>query len=270
MLVVAFLCSLLLYLYNMVEALHIFPESIAAIIIGIGIGIFFKVAYGKHGMVDFLEFEPHTFFLILLPPIMFQAGFNLDMGTFLRNIKTINMYAIFATLIASFVFGIIFYYGSMLTPFRFAFLNSLHFGCFISAIDPVATISIFNSLHVNEKIYMIVFGESTLNDAVAIALSDSVSHINEQVMQGKLPDFRIAALYALGNFLIFFLGSLLLGILISVVVSWLFKRFDFHTYTWIEVGIFGMFTYLPYIVAEYLELSGILAIFVAGLCLRDW
>lgn len=211
MLVVAFLCSLLLYLYNMVHQLHIFPESIAAIIIGIGIGIFFKVAHGRTGMVNFLEFEPHTFFLLLLPPIMFQAGFSLDMSTFLRNVRTINMYAIFATIIASFVFGVLFYYGSMLTQFKFAFLNSLHFGCFISAIDPVATISIFNSLHVNEKIYMIVFGESTLNDAVAIALSDSVANINEQILQGKLPDYKIAALYATGNFCVFFFGSIILG-----------------------------------------------------------
>lgn len=254
----------------MIPQLHIFPESIAAIMIGISIGVFFKLVYGKHDMVDFLEFEPHTFFLILLPPIMFQAGFSLDMSTFLRNIKTINMYAIFGTVIASFVFGTIFYYGSMLTPYKFAFLNSLHFGCFISAIDPVATISIFNSLHVNEKIYMIVFGESTLNDAVAIALADSVSNINDQVTAGKLPDYKIAALYAMGNFIVFFVGSLLLGIIISMGVSWMFKKIEFHRYTWIEVGIFTMCCYLPYIVAEYLELSGILAIFVSGLCLRDW
>jgi len=224
----------------MIEELHIFPESIAAIVIGIGIGIFFKVAHGKEGMVNFLEFEPHTFFLILLPPIMFQAGFCLNVSVFLKNIYTINMYAIFATAIASFVFGVIFYYGSMLTSFKFAFLNSLHFGCFISAIDPVATISIFSSLHVNEKIYMIVFGESTLNDAVAIALSQSVASIDQQILSGNLPDLKMAALYATGNFIIFFFGSLLLGAVCSIVTSYLFRNFAFKDYPWIEVGLFGM------------------------------
>jgi sodium/hydrogen exchanger 8 len=128
MLVVAFLCSMLLYLYDSIHELHMFPESIAAIIIGIGIGMFFKVVHGQNGMVNFLEFEPHTFFLILLPPIMFQAGFSMHMPSFLRNFRTINMYAIFATFIASFVFGVLFYYGSKLTEFEFAFLDSLHFG----------------------------------------------------------------------------------------------------------------------------------------------
>lgn len=247
-----------------------FPESIAAIIIGIGIGMFFKISNGQNGMVNFLEFEPHTFFLVLLPPIMFQAGFSMHMPTFLQNIKTINMYAIFATIIASFTFGVLFYYGSMLTKFEFEFLDSLHFGCFISAIDPVATISIFNSLGVNDKIHMIVFGESTLNDAVAIALSDSVAALNEQSNQGKLPDYKIAALYATGNFFVFFFGSMLLGLVISAFASILFKKFDFIKYTWIECSLFGVLSYLPYILAEYFELSGILAIFTTGLIMRDW
>ena len=43
---------------------------------------------------------------------------------------------------------------------------------------------IFKSLSVNDKIYMIVFGESTLNDAVAIALAQSVERINDMAATG--------------------------------------------------------------------------------------
>lgn len=270
LLIVAFLCSLLLYFYNMIEALHIFPESISSIVIGIVIGVFFKYFYARQGMVKFLEFEPHVFFLILLPPIMFQAGFNLNASVFLKNIATINMYAIFSTTLASFIFGGLFYYGSQYTDIPFDFLNSLHFGCFISAIDPVATISIFSSLHVNEKIYMIVFGESTLNDAVAIALSQSVASINPEMGATEIPETKDAVIFAIGNFFIFFIGSCLLGAVVSILASYMFKNFKFGDFPWIEVGMFCMCSYLPYILAEYLELSGILAIFVTGLMLRDY
>ena len=58
---------------------------------------------------------------------------------------------------------------------------------------------------------MIVFGESTLNDAVAIALSQSVSEVNQKVLNGENPDYKMAALLALGKFFMFFFGSLLLG-----------------------------------------------------------
>lgn len=271
LLLVAFLCSILLYFYNINEALHIFPESIAAIVIGICIGVFFKYFYGRVGMVKFLEFEPHVFFLVLLPPIMFQAGFCLNVSAFLKNsVTVINMYAVFATAIAAFVYGIIFYYGSQYTSVPFDFLNSLHFGCFISAIDPVATISIFSSLHVNEKIYMIVFGESTLNDAVAIALSRSVASINPEMGAEDIPTTKDAIMFAIGNFFVFFIGSCLLGAVCSIIVSYMFKNFKFGDFPWIEVGMFGMCAYLPYVLAEYFELSGILCIFCSGIMLREY
>ena len=56
---------------------------------------------------------------------------------------TINAFAIIATMIAGVTFALIFYYGSQQTYYPFEFLTSLDFGFFISAIDPVATISIF-------------------------------------------------------------------------------------------------------------------------------
>jgi NhaP-type Na+/H+ or K+/H+ antiporter len=62
----------------------------------------------------------------------------------------------------------------------------------------------------------------------------------------------------------------LLGAVCSILTSYMFKNFQFGDFPWIEVGMFGMCSYLPYILAEYLELSGILAIFVTGLMLRDY
>lgn len=116
---------------------------------------------------------------------------------------------------------------------------------------------------------MIVFGESTLNDAVAIALSDSVSGINDQILAGKIPNYGIAVLYAIGKFVIFFFGSVAVGAIVSLISSYMFKYFQFNLYPWIEVGLFGMCSYFPYILAEFLELSGILAIFTAGIIMRE-
>lgn len=46
-------------------------------------------------------------------------------------------------------------------------------------MDPVATISIFKMLGVNDRLYMLVFGESTMNDAVSIALFKSFSVVTQ-------------------------------------------------------------------------------------------
>lgn len=53
----------------------------------------------------------------------------------------------------------------------FTFLDSLYFGALISPTDPLTILAIFNDLRVDVTLYSLVFGESVLNDAVAIVLS---------------------------------------------------------------------------------------------------
>lgn len=50
-------------------------------------------------------------------------------------------------------------------------VESFAFGSLISAVDPVATLAIFHALDVDPILYMLVFGESILNDAIAIVLT---------------------------------------------------------------------------------------------------
>ncbi|KAJ7314318.1 Sodium/hydrogen exchanger 6 [Desmophyllum pertusum] len=53
----------------------------------------------------------------------------------------------------------------------FDFLECLLFGALtIAATDPVTVLAIFHDLHVDVDLYALVFGESVMNDAVAIVL----------------------------------------------------------------------------------------------------
>lgn len=58
----------------------------------------------------------------------------------------------------------------MLSHLEFTFNHCLYFGAIISATDPVTVLAIFHDLHVDVNLYALVFGESILNDAVAIGL----------------------------------------------------------------------------------------------------
>ena len=50
------------------------------------------------------------------------------------------------------------------------FGTALAFAGLISATDPVAALAVYGSVGVSERLFSTVFGEATLNDAVAIVI----------------------------------------------------------------------------------------------------
>lgn len=108
-----------------------------------------------------MGFKADFFLLVLMPAIVFDAGYNLDARAFLRNVGSICMTAFFGTAISTFVIGgIMWGSGSLGWCYAMPPLYALTFGAIISATDPVAVLAVFESLGANPDLYSNVFGEA--------------------------------------------------------------------------------------------------------------
>ncbi|XP_054429588.1 sodium/hydrogen exchanger 8 isoform X3 [Pteronotus mesoamericanus] len=283
-LLVLAICIILVHLLIRYR-LHFLPESVAVVSLGILMGAVIKIIEFKK-LANWKEeemFRPNMFFLLLLPPIIFESGYSLHKGNFFQNIGSIILFSVFGTAISAFVVGGGIYFlgqGFFCVCVFVCFIlqadvisklnmtDSFAFGSLISAVDPVATIAIFNALHVDPVLNMLVFGESILNDAVSIVLTNTAEGLTRKNMS-DVSGWQ-TFLQALGYFLKMFFGSAALGTLTGLISALVLKHIDLRKTPSLEFGMMIIFAYLPYGLAEGISLSGIMAILFSGIVMSHY
>ncbi|XP_065358660.1 sodium/hydrogen exchanger 8 [Calliphora vicina] len=247
------------------------PESIVVVFLGALIGLLLKVMSGENASWKREEvFSPTGFFLVLLPPIIFESGYNLHKGNFFQNIGSILVFAIVGTTISALVIGAgIYLLGLAEVAYRLNFSESFAFGSLISAVDPVATVAIFHALDVDPILNMLVFGESILNDAISIVLTTTVTQSANSPAYAKMSTGE-AIFSALKTFSEMFFASAGIGVVFALISALLLKHVDLRKHPSLEFAIMLMFTYGPYVLAEGIHLSGIMAILFCGIVMSHY
>ncbi|NXC94331.1 SL9A9 protein, partial [Certhia familiaris] len=227
-----------------------------------------------NAMLQKMTFDPPIFFNILLPPIIFHAGYSLKKRHFFRNLGSILTYAFLGTAISCIVIGLIMYgfvkamvHIDQLKQGEFHFTDCLFFGSLMSATDPVTVLAIFHELNVDTDLYTLLFGESVLNDAVAIVLTHSISIYSPKENPNT---FDAAAFFqSVGNFLGIFAGSFAMGssyAVVTALISFMHltkftKLCDFPV---LETGLFFLLSWSAFLSAEAAGLTGIVAVLFCG------
>jgi len=245
---------------------HFIPEGGTSICIGALIGMVDSLSGDALG--ELTSFEPFLFEYALLPFVIFGAGYSLRKRSLFENFGTILTYAFAGTLISVLVvsFGIYKMFG-------YSIYECMMFGSLISAVDPVATLAVMSSVFDVEKrvkpptLYSLVFGESILNDAVAIVLFETF-HIFYNMED---PDnFTAEIPKIVGDFLKIFIMSVVYGIVVGIMTALAFKYLKLNGFLIWEFAGIMLCAYLSYVLASVSGFSGLISIFFCGITMSDY
>ncbi|XP_038168740.1 sodium/hydrogen exchanger 5 [Arvicola amphibius] len=255
---VASLAKIVFHLSRKVTSLV--PESCLLILLGLVLGgIVLAVAKKAE-----YQLEPGTFFLFLLPPIVLDSGYFMPSRLFFDNLGAILTYAVVGTLWNAFTTGVALWglqqAGLVAPRVQAGLLDFLLFGSLISAVDPVAVLAVFEEVHVNETLFIIVFGESLLNDAVTVVL---YKVCNSFVEMGSANVQATDYLKGVASLFVVSLGGAAVGLVFAFLLA-LTTRFTKRVRI-IEPLLVFLLAYAAYLTAEMASLSAILAVTMCGL-----
>jgi len=203
-----------------------------------------------------VSFDYQFFFNLLLPPIILASGYELHQGNFFRNIGTILTFAFAGTFISAVILGIILWLWTRipLDGLDITFVEAMSVGATLSATDPVTILAIFNTYKVDPQLYTVIFGESILNDAIAIVLFETAQKYKEGAVGGKLTIFSLFE--SIGVFLLVFFGSLVIGLIIGIATSLLLKFTHIRRFPKIEACVVILIAYASYFFSNAIHMSG--------------
>ncbi|ACU61522.1 sodium/hydrogen exchanger [Chitinophaga pinensis DSM 2588] len=209
------------------------------------------IAVGFIPTMPVIELNPEIIFLIFLPPLLYDAAFNMPANEFRTHFNTITSLAVGLVFITTVGIAVIAYYiiPGMTWPLAFVL------GAILSATDAVAAIGITKGLGLSHKTTTILEGESLVNDASAlVAYRFAVAAVT-----GTAFVFWQASL----QFAILLAGGFAVGFVIGKLLSFILARI--HGNVMVTISFMLLMPFVAYRIAEELHVSGVIAVVVLGL-----
>jgi CPA1 family monovalent cation:H+ antiporter len=193
---------------------------------------------------------PTLILALLVPPLIFEAGFYINFNELRDNFTPIISLAVPGVIFVTCAVGSIAHLGAGL-PITAALI----LGALVSATDPVSVVALFRTVSAPKRLRVILEAESLFNDGTAIVVFSIVTMLvisNEPI---SIPGVILKFIIAAG-------GGIAIGFIFGYLVSQLISRIDEYL---IETALTVVLAYGAYLIAEHFEVSGVLAVATAGL-----
>lgn len=213
------------------------------------------------------EFNASFFYYVLLPPIIFNSGLDIDRICFRKNFVSIMVYANIGTLINAIAVCVFLYLlGVYKLSSPISLAEGITFGALISATDPVTTLAVFDRLKVETNLFGIIVGVSILDDAVSVIIFE--------LFNGLIGDNSLTIIQCFILFLEFlgkFVGSIIVGYFLGFVFHKVLKfNSGLHSKTPQLIAMATFFVYLCYFTGEAFWLSGIIITLFSAISFKKY
>jgi Na+/H+ antiporter len=212
-----------------------------------GLGLSFFSAFSK------ITINPELVFFIFLPPLLYEAAWNVSWKEFWKWKRVIMSFAFPVVIVTATVVALV---SNWLIP-GFTLALGFLLGGIVSPPDAVSASTVMRQVNAPKRLVSIAEGESLLNDASSLIVFR----------------FALAAIitgqFNFGEASISFLLVVLMGIAIGIAVGFVF----YAIHRWlpvtpaIEIVLTLVTPYCMYYFAEYFHFSGVLAVVSGGLLL---
>lgn len=202
-----------------------------------------------------ITIDPELVFFIFLPPLLYEAAWQMSWKEFWRWRRLITGFAFPIVIITSCVIAFV---SSALIP-GFSLALGFLLGGIISPPDAVSATTILRRVNVPKSLVSIAEGESLLNDASSLIV---FRFALAAIITGQF-HFQEAAL----SFIVVILMGTLIGLFIGLIF-YAIHRF-LPTTTGIDIVLTLVTPYCMYYFAEHFHVSGVLAVVSGGLFLSS-
>ncbi|CAN5189994.1 sodium:proton antiporter [soil metagenome] len=193
---------------------------------------------------------------VMLAFLLFAGAIHIDVKQLKKESAAIITFSTIGVLVSTFIIAALMFVVTKWFGIPIDFIYCLLFGALISPTDPIAVLGILKKAKIPPTLEMKISGESLFNDGVAVVVFITIFEII------KVGYDNVSALQIGWLFLKEAGGGLIFGLLLGYIGFWALRSIDNYV---IEVLITLAIVMGGYAFADYLHISGPLAMVVAGI-----